>query len=148
MKGERGSKVDWSIDKIENARSLPLLMNERLVNIVTAGGNKGHREGTGDEAGYAKNGERREGMGTSVHVYAHTLLYVWRSLTLCNVGTKPERIAVAVAAATRRDLHNVYYANLGQRACINKCYIIIQIKCFNLHTFYRPPAGMRNATPA
>lgn len=38
VKGERGSKVDWSIDKIENARSLPLLMNERLVNIVTAGG--------------------------------------------------------------------------------------------------------------
>lgn len=55
---------------------------------------------------------------------------------------------MAAAAATRRDLHNVYYANLGQRACINKCYIIIQIKCFNLHTFYRPPAGMRNATPA
>lgn len=46
------------------------------------------------------------------------------------------------------DLHNVYYANLGQRGCINKCYIIIQIKCFNLHTFYRPPAGMRNASPA
>lgn len=40
-----------------------------------------------------------------------------------------------------RDLHNVYYANLGQRACINKCYIIIQIKCFNLHTFYRPLAA-------
>lgn len=46
------------------------------------------------------------------------------------------------------DLHNVYYANLGQRGCINKCYIIIQIKCFNLHTFYRPPVGMRNASPA
>ena len=50
--------------------------------------------------------------------------------------------------AFRTDLHNVYYANLGQRACINKCYIIIQIKCFNLHTFYRPPAGMRNVPTA
>lgn len=77
MKGERGSKVDWSIDKIENARSLPLLMNERLVNIVTAGGNKGHREGTGDEAGYAKSGERREGRGrvcTCVCVRIHVLI--------------------------------------------------------------------------
>lgn len=56
---------------------------------------------------------------------------------MCNAGTQPERITA------RRDLHNVYYANLGQRACINKCYIIIQIKCFNLHTFYRPPAAAR-----
>lgn len=35
-RSERGTQrqVDRSIDKIENARGLPLLMNERLVNIV------------------------------------------------------------------------------------------------------------------
>lgn len=48
------------------------------------------------------------------------------------------RLPLAHIDTPRRDLHNVYYANLSQRACINKCYIIIQIKCFNLHTFYRP----------
>lgn len=48
------------------------------------------------------------------------------------------RLLLAHIDTPQRDLHNVYYANLSQRACINKCYIIIQIKCFNLHTFYRP----------
>lgn len=48
------------------------------------------------------------------------------------------RLLLAHIDMPPRDLHNVYYANLSQRACINKCYIIIQIKCFNLHTFYRP----------
>lgn len=77
MKGERGSKVDWSIDKIENARSLPLLMNERLVNIVTAGGSV---RGTARRQGVRRGEERRtreerretRGEGTSVHVYACT----------------------------------------------------------------------------
>ena len=55
---------------------------------------------------------------------------------VCVVGDSVYSTSVA-----GRDLHNVYYANLGQRACINKCYIIIQIKCFNLHTFYRPLAA-------
>lgn len=93
MKGERGSKVDWSIDKIENARSLPLLMNERLVNIVTAGGSvRGTTKRQGVRRGTRRRGTARDewgGEGTSVRVYVCMCVYahVRRSLTLCNVGT-------------------------------------------------------------
>lgn len=60
MKGERNEQVDRSIDKIENARGLSLLMNERLVNIVKKreGGRKGPHEGGVGEERDTKNGER------------------------------------------------------------------------------------------
>lgn len=94
MKGERNEQVDRSIDKIENARGLSLLMNERLVNIVKK------RVG-GDVRGPTRAGWVRRGIRRTARDRREG--YACTRNTLADARTRAAKFNVCVTAGRSRN---------------------------------------------